>query len=102
MNERIFAAIDGGTITNTFVANDDFIAMIRSQHDEIVEITTVDPRPSVQWTVHPDGYRPPSPYPSWVWSEDCWVAPISKPNDGDPWMWDEETRDWIPFPTPAE
>lgn len=99
--ERIFAAIDNGVITNTFVADDSFVDLIRADHDDVVEVTNLSPQPGINWTVHPDGYRPPTPYPSWVWSGTAWEAPVPKPSEGD-WVWDEETSDWIPIPTPAE
>ena len=37
---------------------------------------------------------------SWVWSEEVgyWVAPIAQPNDGLPYLWDETTGNWMPFP----
>lgn len=37
---------------------------------------------------------------SWVWSEEqvSWIAPKPWPQDGLPYLWDEEVMDWIPFP----
>lgn len=95
MPERIFAAIDNGVITNTFVADDSFAASIRDNHDDVVEITGVVPQPGINWTVHPDGYRPLQPYESWVWEEDRYVAPVPKPIEDGLWQWDENTLSWI-------
>jgi len=38
---------------------------------------------------------------SWVWDETkiSWVAPNAPPTDGFPYLWDEATTNWIPFPT---
>ena len=37
---------------------------------------------------------------SWVWSESTgyWIPPIAKPTDGFPYLWDEATINWTPFP----
>lgn len=38
--------------------------------------------------------------PSWVWNEaeTTWKAPKDPPTDGYPYVWEEESLDWIPFP----
>lgn len=100
MSERIWAVIDGNVITNTIVADDAFVALIAPEHDAIVEITDVAPRPAVHWAVHPDGYRPPQPFASWVWDGGAWTAPAPMPSDGD-WSWDETAQEWIDT-TPPE
>lgn len=75
MSERIWAVIDNEVIANTIVADDTFADLIRPEHDDVIEITDLDPRPGVGWTVHPDGYRPPQPGQSWVWDADAqeWI-----------------------------
>lgn len=37
---------------------------------------------------------------SWVWNEELvsWVAPIDPPTDGLPYLWNDETESWDPFP----
>ena len=37
---------------------------------------------------------------SWIWNEDklSYVAPIDAPNDGYPYLWDEEAKAWVAFP----
>ena len=37
---------------------------------------------------------------SWVWNEAAvsYVAPVAIPNDGYPYLWDEATTNWVPFP----
>ena len=44
-----------------------------------------------------DAFIPPHPYPSWVLDEDTclWDAPVPKPNDGQPYSWDEDTVSWV-------
>lgn len=93
--ERIFAAIDNGIIANTFIGDDEFVKLVSSEHDTIIEVTHLNPQPGVNWTVEPDGYRPPSPYASWVWVDGSWTAPVPKPTDPGSWMWDEATESWV-------
>ena len=75
MSERIWAVIDGGVIANTIVADDTFADVIRPDHDDVIEITDLDPCPGVGWAVVPGGYRPPQPGASWAWDEDAqqWI-----------------------------
>ena len=42
--------------------------------------------------------RPEQPYDSWTWNADIqvWEAPVSKPNDGQNYEWNEETQSWNP------
>jgi hypothetical protein len=46
-----------------------------------------------------DAYNATHPA-SWVWSEEAtsWVAPVAQPTDGFPYLWDESSGNWIPFP----
>jgi hypothetical protein len=43
-----------------------------------------------------DAFVPPRPYPSWVLDEDTclWEAPISHPENGKRYVWNEETQSW--------
>lgn len=45
-----------------------------------------------------DAFIPIKPYPSWVLDEDIyqWVAPVSLPETGGPYYWNEELLDWTP------
>ncbi len=46
-----------------------------------------------------DAFIPPKPtqFPSWIFDENTcrWQPPISKPNDGNPYKWDEDTTSWV-------
>ena len=44
-----------------------------------------------------DAFIPPQPYSSWVLDEDTchWNAPTLRPNDGQPYAWDEDTVSWV-------
>jgi hypothetical protein len=40
-------------------------------------------------------FYPPQPYPSWTRSEGQWVAPVSMPDDGGRYQWNEESQEWV-------
>ncbi len=44
-----------------------------------------------------DAFISPQPYPSWVLDEaTClWGAPVARPSEGGPWIWDETTVSWV-------
>lgn len=44
-----------------------------------------------------DAFIPPQPFDSWTLDESTfsWVAPIAYPNDGENYIWDETTGDWV-------
>ena len=44
-----------------------------------------------------DAFIPPKPYPSWILNEETcrWDAPVAKPDNENPYIWDEETLSWI-------
>lgn len=52
-------------------------------------------------TVVQDGvtgvFYAPQPYPSWTLNTQTylWEAPVSMPNDGKPYEWDESTQSWV-------
>tara|TARA_Y100000004_G_C8684191_1_gene314658 strand:- start:36 stop:404 length:369 start_codon:yes stop_codon:yes gene_type:complete len=43
-----------------------------------------------------DAFIPPKPYESWTLNETTcwWEAPISKPSDGQSYVWNEENQQW--------
>ena len=44
-----------------------------------------------------DAFIPQKSYNSWIFSEEfvCWIPPISYPNDGSCYEWDENILNWI-------
>lgn len=44
-----------------------------------------------------DAFIPPKPYPSWVLDESLciWSPPVPRPEDGQPWQWDEDSMSWV-------
>ena len=43
-----------------------------------------------------DAFIPPKPYPSWTLVEDTcqWTAPVTYPDDGKVYEWNEDTTNW--------
>jgi len=43
-----------------------------------------------------DAFIPPKPFNSWTLNEDTckWDAPVAKPDDGNLYNWNEETKTW--------
>jgi hypothetical protein len=44
-----------------------------------------------------DAFYAPQPFPSWVLNEDSciWEAPVTYPDDGKMYLWDETTINWV-------
>ena len=43
-----------------------------------------------------DAFIPPKPYESWILNEDTcnWEAPVTRPDDGNNYRWNEEITNW--------
>lgn len=50
-----------------------------------------------------DAFYPPQPYASWVLSPVTiqWEAPITKPDDGKKYLWNESAKNWEEIPASA-
>ena len=46
---------------------------------------------------HQNAFIPPKPYPSWLLNKDNfqWEPPIPLPSDGDFYLWDEQSCQWL-------
>ena len=44
-----------------------------------------------------DAFYAPQPFESWTLNEDSclWESPVAIPDDGNSYLWDEETQNWI-------
>jgi hypothetical protein len=94
MSERIGVIKENGVVVNTILwADHTPDQLIGDGITDFEEVTDLDPRPGIGWIWDEiNGYRPPSPFPSWVWNVVQWEAPIAKP-EGD-YSWNEETQTW--------
>ena len=98
----IFAKIENITVTNLIVAEQEFV-------------DTIAPEEGVQWikvidhdnvVIHLAGigytydaelnvFIPPKPFNSWILNGSVWEAPNAMPLDGNHYIWDENTLNWI-------
>ena len=44
-----------------------------------------------------DAFIPPKPYNSWILNDDTciWESPVTYPNDGKRYVWDEDNTNWV-------
>ena len=53
----------------------------------------------IGYTYNPDldAFITPQPFPSWALNEDTieWEAPVPYPDDGNLYVWDEDTTSWV-------
>ena len=51
-----------------------------------------------------DAFVPPKPYPSWILDEETarWNAPVTYPEDGGIYSWNEDTQSWDAVELQAE
>jgi hypothetical protein len=87
-----FAIHDGSRVANVIVAEDQETA------ESVTGMSAVQTsgEPWIGWTLESEGWRRPSPFPSWIWDESVqdYVAPTPDPDDGS--EWDEESQSWQP------
>ena len=111
-----YAKVENGLVTQVIVAEQDFIDMIEGEWVQ----TSYNTRGGVHYNPNSDipsggpglrgnfagiGYTyrsdidafiPPKPFDSWVYDEQKfgWKPPVSMPQDGRPYQWDEQTQTW--------
>jgi len=111
-----YAKVENGLVTQVIVAEQDFIDMIEGEWVQ----TSYNTRGGVHYNPNSDipsggpglrgnfagiGYTyrsdidafiPPKPFDSWVYDEQkfSWKPPVSMPQDGRPYQWDEQTQTW--------
>ena len=107
---RYFAQIKDNYVINVVVADQSFIdsGAIGSPFDFIETFWDGSFRreyASIGYFYHKqkDVFVRPKIYNSWVMDDSIadWVSPISKPNDGKIYEWDENIINWKEIPQPA-
>lgn len=103
MAERTGVVVFDGKVVNVLLWADGTYDQLKNKYDHLEETTDMHIRPRIGWTwSKKDGYRPPQPYPSWLWDDNefGWQPPTPEPEPTDeespePYEWDEETMSWI-------
>jgi hypothetical protein len=59
---------------------------------------------AVGYTFDGVGFAAPQPYPSWTLNQQSylWESPVSAPDDGAQYSWDEDALAWVEIPTADE
>jgi hypothetical protein len=88
MSERNVAIIDNDIVVNVIV--------VTAEHElEDGEVEYSDANPAgIGWEYDGTGFTPPQPFPSWSLNGYVWEPPVPMPDDGEPYMWDEDTTSW--------
>jgi hypothetical protein len=87
------ARMDGNIVINIEMADQEWID---AQPDPSVFIVFDDDNYATIGGDYIDGYfYEPQPYPSWTRSEGRWIPPTPRPDDGNRYFWDEESKSWI-------
>ena len=107
-----FAKIENGLVTQVIVAEQDYIdslpdktSWVQTSYNTQKGVHTLGGIPlrknyagiGYSYDSTRDAFIPVKPFTSWIINEDtcCWEAPISMPNDGKKYVWDEQQLNWI-------
>ena len=106
-----FAQVENGVVTQVIVAEQDVIDSglfgsgwiqtsyntVGGQHPEGRPLRKNYAGVGYTYDEQRDAFIPPQPFPSWTLNEDTclWDAPVSYPNDGKLYVWDEAQQQWI-------
>ena len=92
-----FAIVRDDTVVNVVVAEDEGIAKAVTG---LAVLPIVNGVPGMGWTLETEGWRQPSPFPSWAWDGEAWNPPVDYPDDGATYVWDETQTDWVSVVVP--
>ena len=107
-----FAQVENGIVMQVIVADQDVIdsgafgfGWIQTSYNTTAGKHQLGGRPfrknfagvGYSYDAQRDAFIPPQPYPSWTLDEDTclWQAPVTMPDDGKMYEWDENTLSWI-------
>jgi hypothetical protein len=106
-----FAKVENGVVTHVIVAEQDVINSgafgdgwvqtsyntLAGQHPENRPLRKNYAGVGYVYDNSRDAFYLPQPYPSWILNEDTciWEAPVSLPDDGKEYQWNEETTSWV-------
>jgi len=95
--ERRGVLIEAGVVHNIILWGDESEAQYEAEGwDVAMETTDLEVQPGIGWTWDElNGFRQPSPFPSWSWNGNEWEAPTPKP-EGE-YTWNEQTLSWEPI-----
>ena len=71
---------------------------IQSERNDYETFINIDDNTAIESSYESkEAFIPQKPYNSWVLNEDTciWNAPVARPQDGNRYIWNEETLNWI-------
>jgi len=90
MSKNMAVITDSGEVLNIIVCHND-----ESETPAPNEILVTNPA-YIGGTFDTGYFYPPQPYPSWSKDgEGNWTAPVSVPDDGGRYQWNEESQEWV-------
>jgi hypothetical protein len=89
MSKNMAAVTDSGEVLNIIICHDD-----EPETPNLITYTDLNPA-YIGGTFDSGYFYPPQPYPSWVKDEGVWAAPVSMPDDGGRYQWDETNQEWV-------
>lgn len=106
-----FAKVENGVVTQVIVAEQDVIdsglfgtgwvqtsyRTVGGQHPEDRPLRKNYAGIGYTYDEQRDAFYAPQPFPSWTLNEDTciWEPPVSFPNDGGIYNWDEDNQQWV-------
>ena len=86
------AKVENGIVIDVIVADDSFVKELEGVWISCTEETL----PGIGYTYSQiDGFRPPKPFPSWIWNGTFWDAPVPLPDNNNIYEWNEEIQAWV-------
>lgn len=102
MTNKDYAFIKDGIVINCLVfdnPSEELLNLFKTENnaDSIVLATN---RTAIGGEYDGNNFWSIKPYPSWIKNEELndWQAPIAYPNDGEIYIWDENTISWLLLP----
>ena len=95
---RVAALVENETIVNCIVLGNEDVSLLPGLFgvDDAFDVATVDPTPSIGWSLIDGVWTMPRPYPSWTLDANrVWQPPTPIPADGGMYVWDEATLSWV-------
>lgn len=94
---KTYAELDSNNkVINTLIASESFISSMPGIFIECTEATRMGSL-GMTYNKEKNKFVYAKPFPSWTLNEDSleWESPAgNKPNDGKPYVWNEESQNW--------
>jgi hypothetical protein len=89
------AIIENNTVVNVIVCDSFELAKELTVAEQVID--SDEHKAYLGYVKTNDIWHPVSLYNSWILNTETrqWDPPISRPNDGNPYIWDETTLSWV-------